>query len=283
MKVVLFCGGQGMRLRDYSEQIPKPMVNVGNRPIMWHLMKYYAHYGHKDFVLCLGHQAEYIKKYFLEFNDYLAGDFMISEGGCERELMSRSMADWRIIFAETGLRTNIGGRLLGVRRYVEHEDVFLANYTDNLSNVDLIRMIDRFLETDAVAAFLCVKPNVSFHIVLSEADGQVVDLVNAQDAGIWSNGGFFVFRQAIFDYIKDGEELVEEPFRRLIGEKKLLAYRHGGFWACMDTYKEKQQLDNLVSSGVLPWEVWETNSTEKPQSTPSPWSNGVPARRSSVG
>lgn len=257
MKVVLFCGGLGMRLRDYSEQIPKPMVNVGNRPIIWHMMKYYAHYGHNDFVLCLGHQAEYIKRYFLEFNEYFANDFVISDGGLKRELISKDMADWRITFAETGLRTNIGGRLMNIRHYVSEEEVFLANYTDNLSDVNLKVMINRFLETDAVAAFLCVKPNISFHFVQADADGQVTGLVSARDAELWSNGGFFIFRQAIFDYIEEGEELVEEPFHRLIRENKLLAYRYDGFWACMDTFKEKQQLDELAANGHPPWAVWD--------------------------
>ena len=119
MKVVLFCGGLGMRLRDYSEQIPKPMVNVGHRPIIWHLMKYYAHFGHKDFVLCLGHQAEYIKNYFLNYDECLSNDFVLTEGGAKLELIHKDIQDWRITFTDTGARTNIGGRLRSVRRFVQ--------------------------------------------------------------------------------------------------------------------------------------------------------------------
>jgi glucose-1-phosphate cytidylyltransferase len=257
MKVVLFCGGLGMRLRDFSEQIPKPMVPVGHRPIIWHLMKYYSHFGHKDFVLCLGHQAEYIKNYFLKYDECVSNDFVLTEGGAKLELIHKDIQDWRITFTDTGLRTNIGGRLRNVRRFVQHEDVFLANYTDNLSDLCLNKMIDQFLETDGVAGFVCVKPNVSFHFVQSNPEGQVSGLVSAREAGLWSNGGFFVFRQAIFDYLGEGEELVEAPFRRLIEAEKLFAYKHDGFWACMDTFKEKQQLDDLIQSGSPPWQVWD--------------------------
>jgi glucose-1-phosphate cytidylyltransferase len=256
MKVVLFCGGLGMRMRDYSEQIPKPMVNVGNRPIIWHLMKYYAHYGHKDFVLCLGHRAEYIKSYFLKYDECLSNDFVLSEGGAKLVLVNKDICDWRINFIDTGLRTNIGGRLRSVERLVRDEEVFLANYTDNLSDLRLDRMVDQFLQTGAVAGFLSVKPNISYHFVRAEASGRVTGLVSAQKAELWTNGGFFVFRPEIFDYINDGEEMVEEPFGRLIAEGKLFAFQHEGFWACMDTFKEKQQLDDMILAGTPPWQVW---------------------------
>ena len=183
MKVVLFCGGLGMRLRDYSEQIPKPMVNVGRRPIIWHLMKYYAHFGHKDFVLCLGHQAEYIKNYFLNYNECVSNDFVLTEGGAKLDLIHKDIQDWRITFTDTGARTNIGGRLRSVRRFVRDEEIFLANYSDNLSDLDLDKMIDQFLDTDAVAGFLCVKPNVSYHFVQSNAEGQVSGLVRRRRPG----------------------------------------------------------------------------------------------------
>ena len=150
--------------------------------------------------------------------------------------------------------------------------MFLANYTDNLSDLDLDKMIYQFLETDAVAGFLCVKPNVSYHFVQSNAEGQVTGLVSAQKAGLWTNGGFFVFRQAIFDYLQEGEELVEEPFHRLIEAGKLFTYKHDGFWACMDTFKEKQQLDDLVLSGSPPWQVWDNQDSD-----PGPRESGARA------
>jgi len=260
MKIVLFCGGLGMRLRDYSDQIPKPMVNVGNRPIIWHLMKYYAHFGHKDFVLCLGHKAEYIKNYFLKYDECLSNDFVLSEGGAKLEMVNTDIQNWKITFTDTGLQTNIGGRLRRVQRLVENEEVFLANYTDNLSDLDLDDMIERFLETDAVAGFLCVKPNISYHFVQSNADGQVKGITSLQKADLWTNGGFFVFRQAVFDYIHDGEELVEAPFQRLIEQGRLFTYKHEGFWACMDTFKEKQQLEDLILAGSPPWQLWDNQN-----------------------
>lgn len=269
MKVVLFCGGLGMRMRDFSEQIPKPMVNVGHRPIIWHLMKYYAHFGHKDFVLCLGHKAEFIKDYFLKYDECMSNDFVLSEGGARLDLIHKDIHDWQITFTDTGARTNIGGRLRNVRRFVQDEEVFLANYTDNLSDLDLEKMIDQFLETDAVAGFLCVKPNVSYHFVQCTAEGRVSGLVNAQKAELWTNGGFFVFRQEIFDYIHEGEELVEAPFHRLIDAGLLFTYKHGGFWACMDTFKEKQQLDDLVLAGSPPWQVWNNQEADTRLSQPA--------------
>jgi glucose-1-phosphate cytidylyltransferase len=257
MKVVLFCGGLGMRLRDYSDQIPKPMVNVGNRPIIWHLMKYYAHFGHRDFVLCLGHKSEYIKNYFLKYDECLSNDFVLSEGGAKLELINTDIQNWKITFTDTGLQTNIGGRLRRVQRLVENDEVFLANYTDNLSDLDLEEMIEQFLETDAVAGFLCVKPNISYHFVQSNADGRVTGITSAQKADLWTNGGFFVFRQAVFDYLKESEELVEEPFQRMIEQGRLFTYKHKGFWACMDTFKEKQQLEDLILAGSPPWQLWD--------------------------
>jgi glucose-1-phosphate cytidylyltransferase len=256
MKVVLFCGGLGMRLRDYSDQVPKPMVPIGYRPIIWHLMKYYAHYGHKDFILCLGHKADVIKRYFLNYDEHLTNDFVLTNGGASVELLNRDIEDWRISFVDTGTTSNIGGRLRAVREHLCGEDMFLANYTDNLSSLDLNAMLARFKETKAVGAFLCVKPNFSFHVVTTDADDMVQSIRGVRDANVWSNGGYFVLRQEIFDYLHPGDELVEETFGRLVAERRLYAHRFDGFWACMDTFKEKQALDDLHHAGNAPWQVW---------------------------
>jgi glucose-1-phosphate cytidylyltransferase len=255
MKVVLFCGGLGMRLREYSEQIPKPMVPIGYRPIIWHVMKYYAHYGHKDFILCLGHKADAFKSYFLNYNECLSNDFILSQGGKEMRLLNSDIHDWRITFVDTGTSSNIGQRLKAVEKHLQGEEVFLANYTDGLSDVPLPQYIDYFLEKRRMASFLCVKPSHSFHVVSADAD-VVTEIRHITDADIWMNGGFFIFRNDIFKYMKDGEELVEEPFQRLIGQEQLLAYRYNGFWSCMDTFKDKQALDDMYASGEAPWEVW---------------------------
>lgn len=270
MKVVLFCGGLGMRIREYSDEIPKPMVPIGYRPILWHLMKYYAHFGHRDFVLCLGYKADVVKNYFLNYDECLTNDFVLSEGGNQVSLVERDIANWKITFTDTGITTNIGGRLVAAHRYVQNEDVFLANYTDNLSDMNLDDMVKAFLESDATAAFVCVKPNVSFHVVRTDDANRVLDICNARQTELWTNGGFFIFRREIFDYINDGEELIEEPFQRLVREGKLLAFRHDGFWACMDTYKEKQQFDDLIARGAPPWRTWERDPAVQPDPVEPP-------------
>jgi glucose-1-phosphate cytidylyltransferase len=256
VKVVLFCGGQGLRLREYSEAVPKPMVPIGSRPILWHLMRYYAHFGHRDFVLCLGHQGDVIKTYFREYDETISNDFVLSEGGRSVELLASDIDDWRITFASTGLTANIGERLLAVRKFVADEPVFLANYGDNVSDANLDEVIADFERRSAVAAFLSVRPSYSFHIVEADADGLVTDIEHVYHSPIRINGGFFILRQEIFDYIREGEELVEEPFRRLIAERQLVAYRYDGFWAPMDTLKERTHLEDLYRRGCSPWALW---------------------------
>jgi glucose-1-phosphate cytidylyltransferase len=265
MKVVLFCGGLGMRLRDYSETIPKPMVIIGYRPILWHVMKYYAHYGHKDFILCLGHKADAVKNYFLKYDECASNDFVLSGGGRKLELLSSDIHDWRITFADTGINSNIGQRLKAVEKYLEGEDEFLANYSDGLTDLPLPRQLDHFHQHGKIASFLCVRPNLSYHVVsLQEGGANIVSDIHAINSGsVRINGGFFVFSKRIFDYIKGKEELVGEPFRRLVEEKQLIGYPYEGFWASMDTFKDKQQLDSLCTGGVAPWEVWKSNGNGK--------------------
>ena len=172
MKVVLFCGGLGMRLREFSETIPKPMVNIGYRPILWHIMKYYAHYGHKDFILCLGYGADYIKNYFLNYNECISNDFVLSQGGKNLQLFNSDIDDWNITFADTGATSNIGQRLKAVEKYLEGEDVFLANYSDGLTDLPLNDQIDHFKREGKIASFLCVKPNLSCHFITLNRDGR---------------------------------------------------------------------------------------------------------------
>lgn len=255
MKVVLFCGGLGMRLREYSENIPKPMVPIGNRPILWQLMKYYAHYGHKDFVLCLGHNAHVIKDYFLNYDECVSNDFVL-EGSRKPKLLKTDIDDWRITFADTGLNSNIGMRLKSVEKYLTEDDIFLANYADGLSNAPLNHMIEFFSKGNKTACFLCVKPAQTFHYVRLKEDGTVASIQDTRETGLTVNGGFFIFKKKIFDYIKDGEELVHEPFQRLIAENQLAAYQYDGYWRCMDTFKDKQEFDQVFATGNCPWEVW---------------------------
>ncbi len=256
MKVVLFCGGLGMRIREAGEKIPKPMVEVGDRPILWHIMKYYAHFGHKDFILCLGYRAEVIKNYFVNYAEFLSNDFVLSNGGKDLKVFHSDIHDWRITFVDSGTKSNIGQRLKAAERYLGDDEVFLANYSDNLTDFHLPDLIDRFHQQDKTAAFLCVHPTLSCHYVSMGRDGLVQEIKSIGESDMRINGGYFVFHRSIFEYIKDGEELVQEPFRRLIETRNLMGYAYDGFWKSMDTFKEKQELDDLASNGNAPWQLW---------------------------
>ncbi len=260
MKVVLFCGGLGMRLRDYSEKIPKPMVPVGHRPVLWHVMKYYAHFGHTDFVLCLGYRSAAIKEYFINYCEYVSNDFVLTQGGQSVEMLGKDIQDWRITFVDTGYASSIGERLRRVREHVEGEEIFLANYSDNVTDFHLPDLVGRMRESNHVAGFVAVKPPYSFHMAESEEDGTVTainDSLSSKD--LWINGGYFALRGEIFDYMRPGEELVIEPFKRLIAERRLLALRHEGFWQNMDTFKDKSLLDELDARGLAPWQIWRSH------------------------
>jgi len=253
MKVVLFCGGLGTRIRDYGDNIPKPMIPIGDKPILWHLMNFYSDYGHKDFVLCLGYKANTIKEFFLQDRPQLYSDCVITPGGAEVQLLDRPHRDWRIAMIDTGVWRNIGERLWAVREQVQGEEMFMANYSDGLAAVNLDEMIETFKQSGKVACFLTVRPSFSLHLVDMTPDGQVRRIKSSQDADLWINGGFFIFRREIFDYMREGEELIEAPFRRLIEADQLFAVRHEGFWRPMDTLKDRQVLEELVEKGMTPW------------------------------
>jgi glucose-1-phosphate cytidylyltransferase len=261
MKVVLFCGGLGMRIREAGENVPKPMVTIGYRPILWHVMKYYAHFGHKDFVLCLGYRGDVIKNYFLNYSETLSNDFVLSEGGKKLELMGSDIHDWKITFVETGATSNIGQRLKAVERHVRDEPEFLANYSDGLTDLYLPEHIEHFRRHDAIASFVSVRPNLSYHLVSCENGGRVTAIQELRRAPIRINGGFFVLRSEIFDHLREGEELVCEPFQRLVNAGRLVATEYDGFWMSMDTFKDRQQLEEIYARGSAPWEVWTGNGT----------------------
>lgn len=259
MKVVLFCGGLGLRIRD-ADNLPKPMVHIGYRPLLWHVMKYYAHFGHKDFILCLGHRADAIKKYFLDYNECVSNDFVLSSGGKNLQLLGSDIDDWRITFVSTGVHSNIGQRLKAVQSHLEGEEEFLANYSDGLTDLPLPRQLEHFREQGKVASFMCVRPNLSYHVVSLQPGSNLVGDIHAIDNGdVRVNGGYFIFRKEIFEYMRDKEELVEEPFHRLLREQQLIGYPYDGFWASMDTFKDRQQLESLYSRGAAPWEVWKSH------------------------
>jgi glucose-1-phosphate cytidylyltransferase len=262
MKVVLFCGGAGMRLRGYVDDVPKPMVKIGARPILWHLMKYYAHFGHKDFILCLGYKGSVIKDYFLHYDEAVSNDFVWSQGGKKIQFLNRDIDDWTVTFVETGTNATIGERLKAVEPYLEGEEMFLANYGDGLSDLELPVMIDKFCGSNAVASLLLVQPTASFDIVQFTEVGTIARISALSQSDIWINGGFFVFRNEIFGYIHPGEELVRQPFQRLIEKGAVLAHKCTGFWQCMDTFKDKERLEEL-NQAVAPWKVWHRGSASR--------------------
>jgi len=245
-----------MRLHPETENIPKPMVNIGNRPILWSIMKYYSFFGHNDFILCLGYKGDTIKEYFLNYNECLDNDFIFSSDGKKIEILNNEKHNWKITFADTGLHNNIGERLKKVEKYIE-DDIFLANYSDAVTDFYLPNIINYFLEKGKIGCFLSVRPPFTFHICKADDLGIVKSLDHIGGSDIRINGGFFIFNKKIFKYIKKGEDLVEKPFKRLIKQNELITYNYDGFWANMDTYKDKQRLDNLYSSGKRVWEVWE--------------------------
>jgi glucose-1-phosphate cytidylyltransferase len=253
MKVVLFCGGLGLRIRD-AENVPKPLVTIGYRPILWHVMKYYAHFGHKDFVLCLGHRGDAVKNYFLNYDECVSNDFTLSEGGKKLELRASDIHDWKITFVDTGITSNIGQRLKAVEPYVRDEPEFLANYSDGLTN---------FRRQSAIASFVSVKPRISYHVVSTDAAGRVSAIDDISNTNIRINGGYFIFKREIFDYVKAGEELVHEPFQRLMKTGRLTAYEYDDFWMAMDTFKDRQQLEEIYTAGHAPWEIWNDQSVPR--------------------
>lgn len=253
MKVVIFCGGLGVRMGEETRRIPKPMITVGDRPILWHIMKWYASWGYDDFVLCLGYKGECIKDYFLNYNEALSNDFVLSNGGRDVELSGRDISTWRIAFVDTGAHSTIAERLLAVRSHLEDDEYFLATYGDGLTDAPLPEMIDRLRTSGKTGLFISVRPVFNAHVVHADDDGVVRSVEDMQEADVWINGGFMVLRRDILDAINPGEELVIEPFARLIERGELLAYRYEGFWEPMDTIKDKQRLDGLAESGDPPW------------------------------
>ena len=253
MKVVLFAGGYGVRMGEQTQRIPKPLIPVGSQPILWHIMKYYASWGHKEFILCLGYKAESIKEYFLGYNEALSNDFVLSNGGRDLQLLGSDISDWRITFVDTGAQSTIADRLRIVAPHLGDDEYFLATYGDGVTDAPLPEMIESLRTSGKTGLFLSARPMFTAHVVRTDSDGVVTSVEDIQRADVWINAGFFVFRRKVLDYIDDGDELVVEVFERLIAEGELLAFRYEGFWGPMDTIKDKQRLDALAETGRAPW------------------------------
>jgi glucose-1-phosphate cytidylyltransferase len=224
-------------------------------------MKYYAHHGHADFILCLGYKGDEIKKYFLNYNECISNDFILSQGAKQIELLHKDIDNWRITFVDTGLSSNIGQRLKAVEPFLKGDKIFLANYSDGLTDFPLPELIEEFEARKATGMFLSVRPHYSGHFVRRAPDGRVLSVDDVVKADAWINGGYFVFSNDIFRYIRPGEELVEKPFQRLIDEGKLFARDYEGFWRGVDTFKDLQALESLLSTGSSPWQMWRHEAT----------------------
>ena len=256
MKVVLFCGGLGMRMRTGPNSLPKPMMTIGSRPVLWHVMRYYAHFGHTEFVLCLGYGAQAVKDYFLEYKETNSNDFVLRDGGRDVELLETDISGWTITFVDTGIDAAIGERLRRVRPHLDGDEMFLANYGDVLTDAPMNDLIEEFAATDAVGSLLAVKPRDSFHVVGISDDQRVTGLTAVADMDLRINGGFFILRQGIFDYLHEGEDLVMDACTRAAADGKMRAVPYDGYWAPMDTLKERATLEDQYHHGVSPWTLW---------------------------
>lgn len=263
MKVVLFCGGLGMRMRTSDNSAPKPMTPVGDRPVLWHVMRYYAHFGHTEFILCLGFGAQAVKNYFLHYDETTSNDFVLSNNGQDVCLLSSDISDWTITFVDTGVNTAIGERLRQVRKFLNGDDLFLANYGDVLTDAPLDAMITSLIDApDAAATMLAVRPQDSFHVIDMDEGSRVSGFVPVANMDMRINGGYFVLRQGIFDFLNKGDDLVMDGCIRAATAGRMRAYRYDGFWAPMDTLKERSALEAMYHSGTCPWMPWRNRPTE---------------------
>lgn len=264
MKVVLFCGGLGMRMRDGVTSAPKPMAVIGERPLVWHVMRYYAHFGHTDFILCLGYGAAAVKEYFLNYDETRSNDFVLENGGRDLTLMSKDISDWRITFVDTGLNSPIGERLRRVKHLVQDEEMFLANYADVLTDAPLPDMIKRFEASEATAGLLAAPLQSSHHVVDVAVDGTITNIKPVRDLRHWENGGYFVLRPQIFDVLHQDEDLVDDALGRLVPDSKVIAYPYEGFWTAADTVKDRILLEDAYHRAECPWMVWDPERSGRP-------------------
>jgi glucose-1-phosphate cytidylyltransferase len=253
-----------MRMRDSSITGPKPMATVGERPLLWHVMRYYAHFGHTDFILCLGYGASAVKDFFVHYDETTSNDFVLENCGQKITLFKTDIADWRITFVDTGLNSSIGERLRRVRHFVEDEPMFLANYADVLTDAPLPEMIDRFAGSDAVVSLLAVPPQSSHHAVDIRDDGVITQVTPMRDLRHYENGGYFVMRSSIFDELQPDEDLVEDTITKLVAKGRVIAYPYKGYWSPADTVKERAQLEERFARADCPWMIWDPDRSGEP-------------------
>jgi glucose-1-phosphate cytidylyltransferase len=258
IKVVILCGGQGTRLREETEFRPKPLVEVGQRPILWHIMKLYAHYGFREFVLCLGYRGNMIKEYFLNY-EAMNNDFTICLGTENRISYhdAHTEQDFHVTLADTGLPTMTGGRVQRVQRYLP-DGTFMVTYGDGLADVNVSSLLRFHRQHGKLATVTAVRPISRFGILDVDEAGSVQRFSEKPTLDGWASAGFFVFSRRILDYL-DGDDCIleREPLERLAAENQLMVFRHEGFFFAMDTYREYQALNDMWAQGRAPWKVWD--------------------------
>jgi len=257
MKTVILCGGRGTRLGAHGANLPKALIEIGEKPVIWHLLKIFSHYGYDDFVLCLGYLGSEIKRFFVEQN-WLDADFTLEKGSNLPRLPKNfpELENWRVTFAETGLDTNTGGRLKNVEKYLDGEETFFVTYGDGLSNVNIEQLLEFHRSHGRIATLTAVHPRTNFGIIRLDEELRVTEFQEKPVMREWINGGFFVFNRRIFEYLEENSVLEREPLERLSKERELVAFPHNGFWKCVDTFKDNLEFNELWTENRADWKVW---------------------------
>lgn len=257
MKVVILAGGRGTRISEETQSIPKPMVEIGGKPILWHIMKIYSHYGFNDFIICLGHRGYMIKEYFSHYFMHMS-DVTIDLRNNKTIIHNTASEPWKITLVDTGIDTMTGGRLKRVQSFIK-EKIFLMTYGDGLADIDLRKLISAHRKNKCAVTLTAVQTSLRFGVLDINYNSTVnTFLEKPKGESSWINGGFFVLSPEVFSYLKDGDLTVweREPLEKLARDGQLAAYRHNGYWQCMDTLRDKNELEGLVRSGRAPWKVW---------------------------
>lgn len=258
MKVVIFAGGLGTRISEETDTRPKPMVEVGGKPILWHIMKMYSQHGFNDFVICLGYKGYVIKEYFMNFFLHNS-DITIDLADNKMEIHGTRSESFKVTLVETGMNTKTAGRLKQVQKYIGAED-FLLTYGDGVSDVDITALVEFHKNNNRVATVTAVQPDARFGGMDLAADGSVNAFREKSKADAqWINGGFFVLKADVFDYLQNDMSNMmweDEPLEKLTADKQLVAFKHKGFWKCMDALRDKIELNELWESGNAPWKIW---------------------------
>ncbi|RJQ26307.1 glucose-1-phosphate cytidylyltransferase [Candidatus Parcubacteria bacterium] len=258
MKVIILCGGTGYRLKEETEFKPKPMVYVGNKPILWHIMKTYSHYGFNEFILALGYKADYIKDFFLNQKAFTS-DFTLSTKDHRTKYYlenRREVDNFKITFVDTGLDTQIGERILRCQRYVpENDSNFMVTYGDGVSDVNIKKLVDFHKKQKTIGTITGIHPRSKYGSIITDSNNLIRDFSEKPVLNDWINGGYMLFNRTFFNYLREGE--MEHPgLIRLVKEKQLSIYKHEGFWYAVDTNKELEDLNNMWNSGNTPWKIW---------------------------